>query len=77
MLKAPVATIKLDAFREGNQVVIRIADDGAGLNFRAIRAAAGRMQRDDELVVIGEKEWGTNPKAILKYLVLRYGAFLI
>ena len=37
----------------------------------------GRMQNDDELVVIGEKEWGRNPKAILKYLVLRYGgAFL-
>jgi len=37
----------------------------------------GRMQSDDELVVIGEKEWGRNPKAILKYLVLLYGgAFL-
>ena len=37
----------------------------------------GRFQGDDELVLIGEKEWGTNLKAILKYLVLRYGSFLI
>jgi len=37
----------------------------------------GRMQNDDELVVIGEREWGRNPKAILKYLVLRYGSFLL
>ena len=26
-----------------------------------------------QLVVMGEKEWGSNPKAILKYLALRYG----
>lgn len=30
---------------------------------------------DDDLVVIGEKEWGTNPKMILKYLYLRYFEF--
>ena len=36
-----------------------------------------RMQEDDELIVRGRKEWGRNPKAVLKYLVLRYGsAFL-
>jgi hypothetical protein len=33
----------------------------------------GRFQGDDELVILGEKEWGSNPKAILKYLVFRYG----
>jgi hypothetical protein len=38
---------------------------------------AGQMQKDDELVVIGEKEWGRSPKQILKYLALRYGGFLL
>jgi len=38
---------------------------------------AGRLQNDDELAVIGEKEWGTNSKAIIKYLGLRYGSFLL
>jgi len=54
--KASVATINLDAFREGNQVVIRIADDGAGLNFRAIREAAGRMQLADHIDEMSEDE---------------------
>jgi len=30
------------------------------------------FQKDNDLLVIGEKKWGNNPKAILKYLVLRY-----
>ncbi len=54
--KSPVATVKLDAFREGNQVVIRIADDGAGLNFQAIRATARRMQLADHLEDISEDD---------------------
>ena len=33
---------------------------------------AKALQKDDELVVFGEKRWGTNLKAILKYLGLRY-----
>ncbi|NNL41022.1 MAG: hypothetical protein HKO79_00860, partial [Desulfobacterales bacterium] len=33
--KPSIATLKLDASREGNHVVIRIADDGAGLNYKA------------------------------------------
>jgi hypothetical protein len=33
------------------------------------------LQHNDELVVIDEKEWGTNPKMILKYLYLRYFEF--
>jgi hypothetical protein len=36
-----------------------------------------RMQRDDEAAIIGEKEWGRDAKAIGKYLLMRYGAFLI
>jgi hypothetical protein len=34
--------------------------------------AKKRLQRGDELVVSVPVEWGTNPKAILKYLALRY-----
>jgi len=36
-----------------------------------------KLQNDSQLAVIGPKEWGSKPKAILKYLVLRYGSFLI
>ena len=42
--KSSVANIKLMASREGNQVVIRISDDGAGLNFKAIRSRVRHMQ---------------------------------
>jgi chemosensory pili system protein ChpA (sensor histidine kinase/response regulator) len=38
--KPPVAVLKLAARREGNRVVITIADDGAGLDYRAIRRKA-------------------------------------
>ena len=31
------------------------------------------MQGDNDLVVVGEKEWGTNPRNIFKYLLLRCG----
>jgi hypothetical protein len=33
---------------------------------------SGRLQRDEELAVHAETQWGTNPKAILKYMYLRY-----
>jgi chemosensory pili system protein ChpA (sensor histidine kinase/response regulator) len=49
--KPPVALLKLSARREGNRVVIQIADDGAGLDYRAIRRKAlqgGFIQEDDE-----------------------------
>jgi len=38
--KPQVAVIKLTASREGNQVVIRVKDDGAGLDYPAIRNVA-------------------------------------
>jgi hypothetical protein len=31
-----------------------------------------RIQRDDELMITGEKTWGGKPKMVLKYLALRY-----
>ena len=54
--KAPVATVKLEAAREGNQVVIRIADDGAGLNYKAIRETVRRMGLSDKVDEIPEDE---------------------
>ena len=47
--KPDVATVTLDASREGNQVVIRIADDGAGLDFGAIRSVARRLKLSDKI----------------------------
>jgi chemosensory pili system protein ChpA (sensor histidine kinase/response regulator) len=52
--KPPVATVKLDASREGNQVVIRIMDDGAGLDYHAIKATALRMQLSDNVEELSE-----------------------
>ncbi len=42
--KPSVATIKLEASREGSQVVIRIADDGAGLDYSAIQTTVRKMR---------------------------------
>jgi hypothetical protein len=38
---------------------------------------AGRLQSNDELVIAADRQWGTDPKAILKYLLFRYGAFWV
>ena len=54
--KPPVATIKLDAVREGNQVVIRISDDGAGLNFPAIQSAVRKMRLSDNVHKMSDDE---------------------
>ena len=47
--KSPVGTIQVVASREGNQVVIRIMDDGAGLNYQAIRRSARNAGLSDKL----------------------------
>lgn len=52
--KPAVATVNLDASREGNQVVIRVADDGAGLNYPAIRKTAQRMQLAERVDAVSE-----------------------
>ncbi len=44
------ATIRIQAFQQGTQVVIRVSDDGRGLNFDAIRDTAVRQG----LVTAGE-----------------------
>src|SRR5256885_6945831 len=43
--KEPEGTITLRAFHNGNQIVIQVADDGAGLNLDRIRARARAMGR--------------------------------
>jgi len=54
--KPSVATLKLNASREGNQVVIRVADDGAGLNYKAIRAAVHKMGLSEKVNEMSERE---------------------
>ncbi|CAB1057710.1 Signal transduction histidine kinase CheA [Olavius sp. associated proteobacterium Delta 1] len=47
--KSAIATVKLDASREGNQVVIHISDDGSGLNHSAIKSTAQRMGLSEKI----------------------------
>ncbi len=54
--KPSVATIKLEASREGNRVVIRIADDGAGLDYPAIQTTARKMRLSDRVDEMSDDE---------------------
>ena len=54
--KPPTGTVKLAASREGNQVVIRIEDDGAGINYQAIRATAQKTGLSDSVDEMSENE---------------------
>ena len=54
--KPLVAAIKLEAAREGNQVVIRISDDGAGLNFKAIQSRVREMGLFDNVEKMSTEE---------------------
>ncbi|MCP4347160.1 MAG: response regulator [Desulfobacterales bacterium] len=56
--KTPVGTIKLVASREGNQVVIRITDDGSGLNYQAIREIARKAKLSDKIDQMSDEEVG-------------------
>jgi two-component system, chemotaxis family, sensor kinase CheA len=50
--KPRVGTISLDAYHEGNQVIIEIADDGAGIDLERVRARGirqGLIHADDRL----------------------------
>ena len=46
--KPLIGTIRLAASREGNQVVIRITDDGAGLDYEAIRKTLRRAKLSEQ-----------------------------
>jgi hypothetical protein len=43
----------------------------AGIEVRSFNVAAGRFQGPEELDVRGDREWGGNVRALLKYAVLR------
>ncbi|GBC59142.1 hypothetical protein DENIS_0078 [Desulfonema ishimotonii] len=54
--KPPMATLTLSASREGNQVVIRVSDDGAGLDYKTIRRKAMKAGFLDKSTKTSEKE---------------------
>ena len=50
--KARVGTISLNAYHEGNQIIIEVADDGGGINLEKVRARGikqGLISADDRL----------------------------
>lgn len=54
--KPDLATIQLSAAYQGNQVVIRITDDGAGIDYDAIRQKARTLQTDKPIEEMSESE---------------------
>lgn len=62
-----------------HQYLVKCAEKGGGIfdeKHIAVKSydfKTKAFQKDDNLVVIGEKDWGTHLKSILKYLVMRYG----
>ena len=54
--KPDLATIQLSATYQGNQVVIRITDDGTGLDYDAIRQKAQTLQTDKPIEEMSESE---------------------
>ena len=56
-LEKPLSgTMQISASHEGNQVVIRITDDGAGLNLQAIRRSASNAGLADKLDEMTDEE---------------------
>jgi hypothetical protein len=61
-----------------HQYLVKCAEEGGGIfDERLVKVTSydfktKLLQKDDDMIVSGETMWGTNPKAILKYLVLRY-----
>ena len=54
--KPSMGTVKVTASYQGNQVAIRINDDGAGLNFHAIRKTAQLARLSDKVNEMSEDE---------------------
>jgi len=54
--KPQTAVVNLIASREGNQVVIRVKDDGAGLNYSAIRKAAMEKKLTEGIDLMHDEE---------------------
>jgi hypothetical protein len=51
--------------------------DESRVAVKSFDLSAGRFQREDEVMIIGDKEWGSDIKAIGKYFLMRYGSFLL
>jgi hypothetical protein len=49
----------------------RYCYDEARVEVKSFDLSSGTFQRDEELVIRGEKEWGGNPRSLLKYAVFR------
>ncbi len=56
--KRPQGTLRLNAYHQGNQVVIEISDDGGGINVERVRqrALAQRMLKPDEAARLTDTE---------------------
>ena len=67
-----------DPKRPLNQYLVKCSEKNGGIfdekhvDVKLYDFAKNRLQKDNELTVLGEKEWGRNPKMILKYLVLKF-----
>ena len=61
-----------------HQYLVKCAEEGGGIfdeEYVAVKSydfGTTSLHQDNNLVVIGQKTWGTNLKSILKYFVLRY-----
>jgi len=64
-----------------HQYLVKCSEHGGGefdesnVAVKSYDFKTGKMQGNDELVVMGEKEWGWNAKIWLKYMALRAGLF--
>lgn len=61
-----------------NHYLVKCSESGGGVfNDGKVKVISydfkkGTLQNDGELSILGEKQWGTNVKGIMKYLYLRY-----
>ncbi len=54
--KSTVAKVKIELFKEGSELMIRVSDDGAGLNLAAIRRKAEERNMLSQGTVISDQE---------------------
>jgi len=65
------------------QYLQKCAEHGGGIldeRYVAVKSydfGTSKFQDDADLVVIGEKQWGSDPKTLLKYMLLRYAPWLL
>ncbi|HHL34204.1 MAG TPA: DUF362 domain-containing protein [Desulfobulbaceae bacterium] len=46
--------------------------DEENVGIKSFNFRTGSFQKDDELIVLGDKRWGNNIKPLLKYFILKY-----